>query len=465
MPKRSAARRRQRPREPRPSGCASSPGGLSPRRTYPGEPDGLLDLSALAGPGGARRCGRGRDRRHLLRRRQLGSRGCGGDHVAGDHHAQRSSGDHDHHHHHAPDDAPRLHRRGWGRALGDRREDGRATRADRGAQPRRRRTVAARRPEAQARSMRRAVVTALVAAFAAVAAAAPGAAAPPATSARTAFLVQPDTRDVIYARAPGRQRPMASTAKLMTALLTLEHKKLTDTVTAPAYSPAAAESVVGLRAGERMTVADLLRALLLPSANDAAAALAVDVAGSKPAFVAMMNRRARQLGLRATHYANPIGLDAPGNYSSARDLVELALVLRRNAFFRATVDQPRAVLHSGSRRRVVVNRNDLVGRVPFVNGVKSGHTLGAGYVLVGSARRNGVGVLSAVMGEPSLGTRDADTLALLRYGLSRYRLVTAIAPRARLAKVAISDQGDARAALVAARPARVVARRGERLTV
>ena len=313
--------------------------------------------------------------------------------------------------------------------------------------------------------MTRAVSTVLVAVVAALALAASAGAAPPAISARTAFLVQPDTRDVIYARAPGRQRKMASTAKLMTALLTLEHRKLTDTVTASPYSAAPAESVVGLRGGERMTVADLLRALLLASANDAAATLAVDVAGSKGAFVAMMNRRARQLGLRATHYANPIGLDAPDGYSSARDLVELALVLRRNAFFRETVDRPRAVLRTGSHRRTVVNRNDLVGRIPYVDGVKSGHTLSAGYVLVGSARRNGVTVLSSVMGEPSLGARDGDTLALLRYGLSRYRLVTAIKPRARLADVSVADQGDKRVALVAARPARVVARRGERLPV
>src|SRR4051794_8202292 len=434
-------------------------------RTYPGHPHACLEFSALAGPGRARRRGRGVDRgplgggRRLRRRRRLDGDDDGGD--AHDPHRYAAddddvcSGDH----------AAHLRRPGGRRSLGDRGEDRRPARADRVAQPRRRRPVAARRPEDQARPVTRAVSTALVAVLAAIALVAPASAAPPAISARTAFLVQPDTRDVIYARAPGRQRPMASTAKLMTALLTLEHRKLTDKVSAAPYSAAPAESVAGLRAGERMTVADLLRALLLASANDAAATLAVDVAGSKGTFVAMMNRRARQLGLKATHYSNPIGLDAPDGYSSARDLVELALVLRRNPFFRQTVDRPRAVLRSGSHRRVVVNRNDLVGRVPYVDGVKSGHTLTAGYVLVGSARRNGVGGLSAGMGEPSLGMRDADTPALLRYGLSRYRRVTAIAPRARLANLSINDQGDAHVAVVAARPARVVARRGERLSV
>jgi D-alanyl-D-alanine carboxypeptidase (penicillin-binding protein 5/6) len=313
--------------------------------------------------------------------------------------------------------------------------------------------------------VKRRVLIALITALAAVTGwVGSASAAPPGISARTAFVVQPDTRDVIYARAPGSHRPMASTAKLMTALLTLEHHKLSDIVTAAPYAPLAGESVAGLTAGERLTVADLLRALLLPSANDAAVTLAVDIGGSRARFVAMMNRRARQLGLDDTHYANPIGLDAPDGYSSARDLVELALVLRRNAFFRTTVDRPRAALRSGSHRRIVVNRNDLVARIPYVDGVKSGHTLAAGYVLVGSARRGGVTVVSAVMGDPSIGARDADTLALLRYGLSRYQAVTAIGLRTRLASVSIEDQ-DGRVALVAARPVTVVARRGERLPV
>ncbi len=290
-------------------------------------------------------------------------------------------------------------------------------------------------------------------------------AAPPRISARNAFLVQPDTRDVVYARAPGERRPMASTAKLMTALLTLERRKLGRLVTAAPYSPVGPESVVGLRAGERLTTADLLRALLLPSANDAAATLAIDIAGSRSRFVALMNRRAGQLRLDDTHYANPIGLDEAGGYSSARDLVELALILRRDPFFRKTVDRPRALLRSGSHRRVVVNRNDLVGRVGFVDGVKTGHTLGAGYVLVGSARRDGVTVLSAVMGDPTLGARDADSLALLRYGLSRYRSVNAVRARSRLGSVAITDQGDDRVELLAGRSANVVALRSERLRV
>ncbi len=251
-------------------------------------------------------------------------------------------------------------------------------------------------------------------------------AAPPAISAPEAILVEPQTQDIVYARRANLRRPIASTTKLMTALLTLERARLTDVFTAAPYSPSPAESLMGLRAGERLTVADLLRGLLIVSANDAAATLAVDVAGSQRRFVALMNRRARQLGLKDTHYANPVGLDEPGNYSSAADLVKLTLVLRQRAFFRATTNLGTATLHSGSRTRHLVNRNDLVRTVPYVNGVKTGHTNNAGYILVGSATRNGVTLVSAVLGDPSQAARDADTLRLLRYGLSRYHRIAPV---------------------------------------
>ena len=154
--------------------------------------------------------------------------------------------------------------------------------------------------------------------LAALALAAPSFAAGPALRAKAAILVQPDTGDVVYAHDPDQRLPIASTTKLMTALLTLERSNLDDVVPAAAYSPAPAESVINLRTGERLTVRDLLRGLLLASANDAAETLAAHVAGSQAAFVREMNARAAQLHLRNTHYANSIGLDEHGNYSSAR---------------------------------------------------------------------------------------------------------------------------------------------------
>ena len=127
-------------------------------------------------------------------------------------------------------------------------------------------------------------------------------------------MVDASDGGVIFARDAGRRRPIASTTKLMTALLVLERARPSDVFTAPAYNALAQESKIVLRRGERMKVRDLFEALMLESANDAAVTLAVGVSGSRQAFVEDMNRRARELGLRDTSYANPIGLDEPGNY-------------------------------------------------------------------------------------------------------------------------------------------------------
>jgi D-alanyl-D-alanine carboxypeptidase (penicillin-binding protein 5/6) len=285
----------------------------------------------------------------------------------------------------------------------------------------------------------------------------------PVVRAPAAILFEPATGDVVYQRNARQERPVASTTKLMTALLTLERLKLSTMVTATRYRALPAESVIGLRAGERLTVADLMRGLMLASANDAAATLAVRVGGTRERFVRLMNRRARQLGLRDTHYANPIGLDEAGNHSSAEDLVKLTLILRRNEFFRAVTNLPSATLKTGARPRTIANRNTLVRGVPVVNGVKTGHTSTAGYVLVGSATRNGVTVVSAVLGEPSEAARDADSLTLLRYGLTRYHRVAGVRKGATYGTAKLAHR-DERVNLVATRTIRRTIRRGEHMT-
>jgi D-alanyl-D-alanine carboxypeptidase (penicillin-binding protein 5/6) len=310
----------------------------------------------------------------------------------------------------------------------------------------------------------RVVLTALVAAMLAVvlARATPAQAAAPNVRAPAAILVEPATGDVVFQRQATSERLVASTTKLMTALITLEHAKLSRVMTTVRYHGAPAESVIGLRAGERMTVADLLRGLLMASANDAAATLAARIGGSQREFVEMMNSRARQLGLRHTHYANAIGLDAPGNYSSAEDLVKLTLILRRNAFFRQVTDLPRATLRSGAHPRAILNRNLLVRSVPEVNGVKTGHTSSAGYILVASASKANVTVISVVLDEPSEAARDADSLALLRYGLRRYHRFAPVRKGQSFATVKLAHR-DEHVQLVAARTVVRTARRDERI--
>jgi D-alanyl-D-alanine carboxypeptidase (penicillin-binding protein 5/6) len=248
---------------------------------------------------------------------------------------------------------------------------------------------------------------------------------PSSVQAPSAIVIEVSTGVVACERGADAERPVGSTVKLMTALITLERADLDDVYRAPDYHAAAAESLVGLQPGERMKVRDLLRGLLITSGNDAAETLARGVAGSEGAFVRLMNRRASQLGLEHTHYANPIGLDAPDAHSSARDLVELARYLRTKPFFRRTVKQASIKLESGAVPRSFNNRNTLVRNVPWVNGVKTGHTSQAGQVLVGSGRQHGIQVISAVLDEPSTAARDEDTVKMLRFGMSQFQRISA----------------------------------------
>jgi D-alanyl-D-alanine carboxypeptidase (penicillin-binding protein 5/6) len=307
-----------------------------------------------------------------------------------------------------------------------------------------------------------ALVTLLAFAAALIACSPAGAAPPPAISAPEAIVVESSTGDVAYSLDPDRARPIASTTKLMTALLSIRRARLDETFTAAPYQASAAESRINLRDGERLSVRDLLRGLLLASANDAAVTLAEGVAGSESAFVRLMNREARRLGLRGTSYSDPIGLD--GDYSSARDLARLAILLRRSDFARRTMNLERATLRTGDGVRRVVNRNVLVREVPWVNGVKTGYTAAAGYVLIGSAQRRGVDVVSVVLGEPSEAARFRDTLALLRWGLGRYKRVTPVRRGRTIARTDVRYGGGATVALAPARSASRVVRRGRRVS-
>jgi D-alanyl-D-alanine carboxypeptidase (penicillin-binding protein 5/6) len=301
----------------------------------------------------------------------------------------------------------------------------------------------------------------LPAALVAAARAPAGAGAPPRVTAPSAIAVEPATGDVVFERRATKRVPIASTTKMMTALLTVEQLALDDVLAAAPYRAQTAESVLGLRAGQRMTVRDYLRALMLASANDAASTLAQRVAGSTSAFVRMMNARARELNLHDTRFANPVGLDSPSNYSSAADLVKLALLLRENRFLRDTMDMASATVHPGGRARTIANRNRLVRNVPFVNGVKTGHTNTAGYILVGSGTRQGITVVSAVLGDPSETARDEDTLRLLRYATARYRVATVLKKSQRFAEAKLRYR-DQSVDLVAERTVQRTIRRGER---
>jgi serine-type D-Ala-D-Ala carboxypeptidase (penicillin-binding protein 5/6) len=307
----------------------------------------------------------------------------------------------------------------------------------------------------------RPLVAALAAALLIGAPTAAAAESPPNTSGAAAIVVDARTGDQLYGKDPREERPIASTTKLMTALLTLERAELDDVFKAAPYSASPIESKIGLMPGERMNVEDLLTALVLESANDAAVTLAEGVAGSRDAFVREMNRRAVALGLRDTSYANPVGFDDSENYSSARDLAALARRLLMNREFARIADMPMATLNSGDHKRTIDNRNTLVQEYPFVSGVKTGHTIGAGYVLIGSGAAGGARVITATLGAPSEAARDADTLALLRWGLEQFHRVRVLRPARVLERIDVNYR-DEDAEVGAARPVTLVLRRGER---
>jgi serine-type D-Ala-D-Ala carboxypeptidase (penicillin-binding protein 5/6) len=265
---------------------------------------------------------------------------------------------------------------------------------------------------------------------------------PPKLGVTSAALYAPTTGQMLYGVDANRERAIASTTKLMTALIVLQHvHDLQRVFTYPDYHQAASDSQIGLQPGDRMTVHDLLVAMMLPSADDAAEDLAYNVGhGSIGAFVAMMNREARRLGLKHTHYTTPIGLDTPGNYSSAADLVKLAEYdLSHSKFFAHTVAEPSAVLSTGPVR-YVTNLNTLVGTVPWIDGVKTGHTNEAGYVLVASGDKHGMPLITAVLGTDSETARSTNTMTLMNYGYANFRSWTPIRSHQVVARPAIKDR-------------------------
>jgi D-alanyl-D-alanine carboxypeptidase (penicillin-binding protein 5/6) len=209
-------------------------------------------------------------------------------------------------------------------------------------------------------------------------------------------------------------RPVGSLMKLLTAHVVIDAGEPERTVTVPDLQLDADESAIGLHPGERLRRDVLLRAMLIVSANDAAVALAVDVAGSQEAFVERMNDTARALGLDQTIAANPSGLDAPGAGSSAHDLIELADRLMGHASFRATVARDEAYLHG----EVHPATNELVGAYPGATGIKTGTTTGGGASVVGAATRDGRSLIVALLGATSSDNRFEGAAALLDWGFA-----------------------------------------------
>lgn len=288
---------------------------------------------------------------------------------------------------------------------------------------------------------------------------------PRGTTMKSGIVTDAATGRVLWSKHARQKRLIASTTKTMTALVALARSQPSQTMRATNYQPDPAESVLGLAGGEKMTARDLITALMLASANDAADTLAVRLGGgSRADFVAAMNRRAREIGMSGTRFGNPVGLDRPLTISTARDMAKLGAVAMQTPELAAIVGRKRATLRSGSKTRRIVNRNKLVQKYSYVDGIKTGHTMKAGFLLLGSATKADARVVSVVMGAPTEAAREAESLKLLRFGRAHFKTVEPVSAGRTITELPVALQ-DLSVPVYVKRDVRFALRDDERYTV
>ena len=243
--------------------------------------------------------------------------------------------------------------------------------------------------------------------------------AAPVTSAKSAVVIDAKTGRILYEEDAHIRRGMASTTKIMTALVALENASLDMLVTVDPRACGVEGSSVYLFENEKITMETLLYALMLQSANDAAEAIAYAIAGSIEGFADMMNQKADELGLTATHFDNPHGLDGDTHYTTAYELALIAAYAMGNERFAEIVATEKKIvpLHNGEASRLLINHNRLLKEYDDIIGVKTGYTKKCGRTLVSAAEKDGVRLICVTLDD---GNDWADHRALLDYGFSLY---------------------------------------------
>lgn len=248
----------------------------------------------------------------------------------------------------------------------------------------------------------------------------------PSVSARAAILIDAETGTLMYEKNANERLPMASTTKIMTALVALENACLSDIVTVPKEAVGVEGSSVCIEPGETLTVEELLYAMMLESANDAAAALAIHVGGSIDGFADMMNERANSIGLCDTSFANPHGLDAAEHYTSAHDLALIAAEAMKNEDFSRIVSTYRQrIPHGEFGYRYLMNHNKLLKLYDGALGIKTGFTKKSGRCLVSAARRDGMTLIAVTLNAPD---DWSDHTRLFDYGFENYEIRELVSP-------------------------------------
>jgi D-alanyl-D-alanine carboxypeptidase (penicillin-binding protein 5/6) len=231
-------------------------------------------------------------------------------------------------------------------------------------------------------------------------------------------IVVDEDGNVLWSRNPRDRYPNASTTKMVTALLVARDADPSEVVTVSSAAGAIGGGGLDLSAGETYTVDSLMHALLLDSSNESAQALAEHVSGSGEAFVTEMNRYVRSIGANRSHFANPHGLDAEGHYSSAGDLATIGAEVLDDPYLAEIVRTPEATIPTPGGSASFENRNLLLETYEGAIGIKTGRTLGAGYVLVAAAERKGHRVITVAMNSYDV---FGDSAALLDWGFAKLR--------------------------------------------
>ena len=244
-------------------------------------------------------------------------------------------------------------------------------------------------------------------------------ASPLSVSARSAILIEAQSGQVVWEKNADEILPMASTTKIMTALVAIENSNLEKTVEVSSDAVGIEGSSVYLYENERLSMEDLLYAMLLESANDAAAAIAIEVGGDIDSFADMMNKKAVELGLENTHFENPHGLDGDEHYTTARELGIIAAEAMKNPGFRTIVSTFKKTipLNETEGVRLLINHNKMLKGYDGAVGVKTGYTKKSGRCLVSAAQRDGVELICVTLNAPD---DWADHKKMLDYGLSKF---------------------------------------------
>lgn len=240
---------------------------------------------------------------------------------------------------------------------------------------------------------------------------------------RIALIYDRASGRILYEKNGNKQTPMASTTKIMTAIVVLENANLTDVVTINSKAAGTGGSRLGLKKNDKITVNDLLYGLMLRSGNDAAIALATHVGGSVEGFAEMMNNKAKELGLVNSHFIVPHGLDNDGHYTTAYELAKMADYALNIDKFKEIVSTRNTTIYINGYAKAINNTNQLLGSVSGVYGVKTGFTNGAGRCLVTACKRDDLDVITVIIGANTTKQRTSDTIKLIQYAYNNFEIV------------------------------------------